>query len=105
MGWQLDANVCLFRYALQHAARHRYVLHAELLPSMLSFHPGRFPTSPDGPLGCGPGQWGGHPGGVAAFCGRVVIADPGNDRLQAEGRFVREVAGISAPVPRWPLQL
>jgi len=59
---------------------------------------GRFPTGPGGAIGSGPGQWGTYPGGVAAFCGRIVVADPGNDRLQVfsdTGHFVREVGGIT----------
>ena len=59
---------------------------------------GRFPTGPGGAIGSGPGQWGTYPGGVAAFCGRIVVADPGNDRLQVfsdKGHFVREVGGIT----------
>ena len=39
-----------------------------------------------------------YPGGVAAFCGRIVVADPGNDRLQVfsdKGHFVREVGRIT----------
>ena len=72
---------------------------SEQMPSLhlLEFI-GRFPTGPGGGIGSGPGQWGTYPGGVAAFCGRIVVADPGNDRLQVfsdTGHFVREVGGIT----------
>jgi len=60
---------------------------------------GRFHMSPGlGPIGSEQGQWGSYPGGIAPFCGRIVVADPGNDRLQVfseEGRIVRQVGGVA----------
>ena len=59
---------------------------------------GRFHSPDRGPIGPEPGQWGSYPGGIAPFCGRIVVADPGNDRLQVfseEGRLVRQVGGVA----------